>query len=118
MENATVFYRTCVKKLLTEFANFKTDWSDVKLSFDDERGCYVALRVGWFQKYTRIHRCLAHIEVQNDMIVIQANNTEDLIDAALIEMGVPKERIQFGFIPDDFQRAVDLYAPQTSAAIA
>jgi hypothetical protein len=89
--------------LLSEYADAKTDWGEISLSFDDERQCYLVVRVGWFQKYKRIHRCLAHIEIRGDLIVIQANNTEDPLDTALIDMGIPKEKICLGFIPPDFR---------------
>ncbi|HAO21352.1 MAG: hypothetical protein BWK80_43350 [Desulfobacteraceae bacterium IS3] len=105
MENMTEFYKTCVKRLLSAFQPLKTDCSEVELVFDDERMHYMAFRVGW-RKHKRIHLCLVHIDICNDMIVIQANNTEDLIDAELIEMGIPKEKICLGLLPPDVRTYV------------
>lgn len=41
------------------------------------------------------------------MIVIQANNTEDLIDEDLIQMGIPKEKICLGLLPPDVRRDIN-----------
>lgn len=111
MENIT-FYQKCIKHLLSEYERLGTDETEVKLSFDDERMCYIVMRVGWFQKYKRIHRCLVHIEICGDSVLIQANNTEDPIDTDLIEMGIPKEKIRLGFIPDDFRTYAEQHSPR------
>lgn len=110
MENTITFYQTCIKHLLSEYESFNTEETEVTLCFDDERMCYLVMRVGWFQQYKRIHRCLIHIEIDDETVVIQANNTEDPIDTDLIEMGIPKEKICLGFIPADFRA----YAEQQS----
>lgn len=110
MENTVAFYQTCIKHLLSEYVSLKTEETDVNVCFDDKRMCYLVMRVGWFQKYKRIHRCLIHIEICDETVVIQANNTEDPIDTDLIEMGIPKEKICLGFIPADFRA----YAEQHS----
>jgi len=110
MENRIAFYQTCIKRLLSEYEPLSTQETEIDLCFDDERMCYLVMRTGWFQKYKRIHRCLIHIKIENEIIVIQANNTEDPIDTDLIEMGIPKEKICLGFIPADFRA----YAEQHS----
>jgi hypothetical protein len=46
---------------------------------------YIVLRVGW-DNQRRIHMCLVHIDIQDEMIVIQANNTEDEIDEGLVAL--------------------------------
>ena len=63
----------------------------------------MVMRVGWFERYKRIHRCLIHIEISDNIIVIQANNTEDPIVSDLIALGIPKDKICLGFIPSDFR---------------
>lgn len=98
MEQTIEFYGDCVKALLSQYAPLKTESSQVELIFDDERMRYTAIRVGWFRG-KRVHRCLIHIDVCDDTVIIQANNTESEIDTELIEMGVPKEKIRLGFIP-------------------
>lgn len=110
MENPITFYQTCIKHLLSEYEPLNTQDTEIHLCFDDKRMSYLVMRIGWFQKYKRIHRCVIHIEIVHDTVVIQANNTEDQIDAELIEMGIPKEKICLGFIPADFRA----YAEQHS----
>jgi len=100
MENTLEFYKTCIKRLLSAYQALKTEYSEVELIFDDERMHYIAVRVGW-RKHKRIHLCLVHIDICNGMIVIQANNTEDLIDVELSDMGIPKEIICLGLLPPD-----------------
>ena len=113
MENRIIFYQTCIKRLLSEYESLGTQETEIDLCFDDERMCYIVMRTGWFQKYKRIHRCLLHISIENEIIVIHANNTEDPIDTDLAEMGIPKEKIRLGFVPADFRA----YAEQHSQEI-
>lgn len=103
MENPIAFYQTCIKQILSEYEALNTQDTEIHLCFDDERMSYLVMRVGWFQKYKRIHRCVIHIEIVQDSVIIQANNTEDPIDTDLIEMGIPQEKICLGFIPADFR---------------
>ncbi len=110
MENPITWYQTCIKQLLSEYEPLNTQDTEISLSFDDERMSYLVMRVGWFQQYKRIHRCLIHIEIVDETVVIQANNTEDPIDTDLVEMGIPKEKMCLGFIPADFRA----YAEQHS----
>lgn len=40
-----------------------------------------------------------HIDMIGDKVVIQENNTEELVKTELIEMGIPADKIELGFIP-------------------
>lgn len=102
MDHSIVFYQACIKHLLTTYEELCTDDSTVELLFDDERSHYMVIRVGWYQ-HKRIHSCLVHIDICQDKIIIQANNTEDMIDDELIEMGIPRDKIGLGFLPPDVQ---------------
>ncbi len=72
------------------------------MSFDDKRMCYLVMRVGWFERYTRIHRCLIHLEIADGLVIIQANNTEDELIPELVRKGIPRNSIRNGAVPDDF----------------
>ena len=48
--------------------------------------------------------CLVHIDIQDGMIVIQANNTEDGIDENLIALGVSREHICPGILPPNVRK--------------
>jgi hypothetical protein len=98
MEKTIEFYKNCIKKVLSRYESLKTNDSLIELIFDDERMRYMAVWIGW-QKYKRIHQSAVHIDILDDKIVIQYNDTEDLIDSELIDMGIPKEKISLGFIP-------------------
>jgi|688.fasta_scaffold232869_2 hypothetical protein len=98
MAHPIEFYQRCIKKLLCEYEEFAPDWAKTELIFDDERRRYIVLHVGWL-KEKHIHHCLVHMDIVDDKIVIQENNTEDLLKTDLIEMGVPAEKIELGFIP-------------------
>ncbi len=102
MEADIAFYQTCIKALLEEYRSLSTPETTVKVSFDDERLCYLVMRVGWFQRDTRIHRCLIHLEILDGIVVIQANNTEDELIPELVRMGIPRKHIRNGLVPEDF----------------
>ncbi len=103
MDNNLGLYQTCIKRLLSEYTSLNTEETTIKVCCDDDQMSYLVMRVGWSNHYKRIHRCLIHIDIVEEMIVIQANNTEDSIDKDLIEMGIPEEKICIGFIPANFR---------------
>ena len=100
MERDITFYQNCIKDVLRRYQTLTTEHTHVECIFDDERQSYMALRVGW-AKYKRIHLCLVHIDLCDDTVLIQCNNTEDLIATELAEMGIPREKIRLGFVPED-----------------
>ena len=108
MENSTEFYKRCVKQLLTGYESLTTGDSRIELIFDDERMRYMAVWVGW-QKYRRIHQCAVHIDICNGQILIQWNDTEDLIDEMLTDMGIPKTAICLAMIPPNIRAYTDEY---------
>ena len=91
-------YKLCVKKLLSEYELSSPRWAKTELLFDDSRMRYMVMRLGWHRE-KRVHRCLVHIDIIDDTVVIQSNNTEDLLKTELISMGIPADKIELGFIP-------------------
>lgn len=100
MESMTPFYQQCIKTLLTQYQSLQTEGAEIELLYDDERMHYMALRVGWVNQ-RRIYQCLLHIDIVGDAIIIQCNNTEELVASELVRMGIPKENIGLGFIPPE-----------------
>ncbi len=100
MEKSITFYQQCIKTLLTEYEDIQTEDSHMEVLFDDERLRYMAVWVGWW-KSKRIHQCTIHIDICDDMVIIQCNDTEDLIGTELANMGIPKEKICLGFLPPE-----------------
>jgi hypothetical protein len=63
---------------------------------DDQNGHYQLLNVGWHGSQ-HTHSILVQIDVKGDFVWIQADNTEYNIVDALLEQGVPQNRIVLGF---------------------
>ena len=109
MESTIAFYQQCVKTLLSHYESLHTQWSHVELLCDDERMRYMAIRVGWL-KQKRIHLCLVHIDICDDTIMIQCNNTEDMVATELVDMGIPREKIDLGFVPPEARPYAEFHA--------
>ena len=110
MEKDVAFYKQCIKQLLSRYEALTTDQSQVELLFDDDQMRYMAIRLGWF-KQRRLHLCLVHVDICDNKVVIQANNTEDMVATELVELGIPPEKIQLGFLPPGLQAFSALSVP-------
>jgi hypothetical protein len=95
-------YQSCIKQLLSEYESLTTDWSTIETIFDDVQMRYIVLRIGW-NGQKRIHLCLVHIDIKDDMVIVQANNTEDMLDDELVALGIPHENIHPGILPPNIQ---------------
>ena len=104
-------YKNSVKRLLSEYESLHTEHSQVELLFDDARLRSMAVRVGWMKR-KRIHLCLVHIDICDEMIIIQCNNTEDLLIAELEAMGIPRQRISLGFLPPEVRALSNHYVSE------
>lgn len=98
METSVALYQRCIKQVLSEYESLQTDQLSTKLIFDDERKHYLVIWLGW-NGYKRIHECAIHIEIIEDKIVIQWNDTEELLEDSLMSLGISKENIIVGTIP-------------------
>jgi hypothetical protein len=63
----------------------------------------VKLAVSRFQSLVWIQ-----IDVTDDEIIIQCNNTQDMVATELVERGVPKNRIRLAFLPPEYQEFADM----------
>lgn len=63
---------------------------------DREAGRYLVLTMGW-QGYRRVHHSIIHIDIIEDKVWIQEDNTEEGITVKLLEAGIPKQQIVLGF---------------------
>jgi hypothetical protein len=100
MDHTITQYQNCIKHILANYQQDTPEGINIELVFDDERQHYLAIRVGWL-KQKSVYLCLAHLDICNDMIVIQANNTEDEIDEELMELGIPRDKICLGVLPPE-----------------
>lgn len=99
METPVAFYQNCIKQILNEYGSLKTNQLSTELIFDDEHRHYLVMWLGW-NGHKRIHECAIHIDIIDDKIVIQWNDTEELLEDSLISLGIPKENIVIGTIPE------------------
>ncbi|MDM8558305.1 XisI protein [Candidatus Parabeggiatoa sp. HSG14] len=100
MESTITFYQQCIKTILAHYESLRTEETNIELIYDDERMHYMVLRVGWVSQ-KRMYLCLLHMDIVDETIIIQCNNTEDRVASELVQMGIPKEHIGLGFIPPE-----------------
>lgn len=109
---AQLNYPELVKKLLQAYADFFSKDSEYPLRpvFDDLRQSYLLLDTNWHgRKY--IHHTPLHIDIVNNKIWIQYDDTEEGIATDLLEAGVPAQDIVLGFRPAELR-------PYTEFAVA
>jgi hypothetical protein len=98
----TEFYKQCIKQLPTEYEGLQSGDTRTELVFDDGRMRYMVVWIGW-EAYKRVHQCAIHIDICDEQVVIQWNDTEDLLDEELINLGIPRERIRLALLPPEMQ---------------
>jgi len=69
---------------------------DSQVIYDDERGHYLLLNLGW-NEMERLYGVTIHIDVREDKIWIQQDWTDVGVANQLIEKGVPQEKIVLAF---------------------
>ena len=96
----TVRYRQMIQDLLTRLAvipNLEPDVQD-HVIFDRQNDSYAEIAEGWDGE-ERIHQIVAHLEIINGKIWIQADNTDLVIAREMETSGVPRSDIVLGFRP-------------------
>ena len=92
-------YKAILKNTLQEYCTERNSLPDLYKSyvlFDEERGHYVLLDLGWnHEKY--LHATPIHIDIIGEKIWIQYDDTEEGIATDLLEAGIPKQDIVLGF---------------------
>lgn len=94
-----------IKRLLQRFANIPDATGSVELEtiFDDEQRRYQVIVQGW-QDRKRVHGSLVHIDFKGEQIWLQHDSTDAEIAEELVELGIPRERIVLGFLPESVRR--------------
>jgi hypothetical protein len=93
-------YRQIIQSYLTRFAsipNLEEGIQD-RLLFDLQNDSYAVIAEGWDGE-ERVHFVVAHLEIINGKIWIQADNTDVVIARELEAAGVLKSDIVLGFRP-------------------
>ena len=95
-------YQKIVLAILQEYAAIQyTNAPELEQQViaDTARNHFQLVSVGWYrQRFT--HDTLFHIDIKNNKIWIQQNETEVMIADELISRGAKKEDIVLGFVPE------------------
>lgn len=92
-------YRKLIQQVLTEYATpatVQTERVQEQLVFDTIRDHYQILALEW-EGEKRVYFTILHLDIINDKIWIQENNTDFDIAGKLEEMDVPKSDIVLAF---------------------
>lgn len=105
-------YRSILKSVLMTYTQIPYSHGEMVCQpiFDDEHDRYLLMTLGW-DRNTRIHGSLVHLDIIDQKVWIQRDETEDGIARALVAAGIPKSSIVLGFKPADIR-------PYTEYAIA
>ena len=92
-------YQEIIKNVLTAQAEYRAsipDNYDSQVVFDHGNGRYLILDIGWNgDKY--LHTTPIHLDLIDNKIWIQYDDTEEGVATDLMEAGIPKEDIILGF---------------------
>ena len=82
-------YRQIIHQILAPYSQIIYNNADIqnRLALDAQNDQYLVISEGW-QHNKRYHNCLIHLEIINEKILVQCDNTED---------GITKEDIVLGF---------------------
>ncbi|GAB4455872.1 MAG: hypothetical protein OHK0029_12740 [Armatimonadaceae bacterium] len=95
-------YREIIHRILVEYRNWYQDPTDKEVDTeiirDDVNGQYLLMRVGWHGE-TRIRRPLFYLRLRGSEIWIEEDWTEEGVNTALRDAGVPLEDIVQAYNP-------------------
>lgn len=97
--NTRLKYQSVIKSVLQNYADYRatlTDSYTSQIIFDDERGQYLIMDMGWNgDKY--LHTTPIHISLIGDKVWVQYDDTEEGVATDLMQAGVSREDIVLGF---------------------
>ena len=93
-----VRYRQIIQEMLSRLAaipNLEAGVDD-RLLFDERNDSYAVIAEGW-DRDERVHHVVAHLEIIDSKVGIQADNTDLVLARELEAKGIPKSDIVLGF---------------------
>lgn len=98
-------YRQIIKDVLIPYTQIPYSHGELicKPVFDEIHDSYILITLGWDRK-TRVHGCLIHLDIINSKIWVQRDETEDGVTYELVDAGIPKDQIVLGFHPQDVRQ--------------
>jgi XisI protein len=98
--------KEALEKVLQDYANIPYAYgkleSEVIVSRDEKH--YLLMTSGWSPEDARVHYCVVHLEWIEDKVWIQYDGIEGGIATALVEAGIPSDRIVLGFHPQELRK--------------
>ena len=91
-------YRPIIKRVIQEYAAFLPAYDNVRaeIVFDDEHGHYFLFYTGWDGK-KRVNGSAIHIDIIGEKVWVQHDGTKDGVVDALLDAGIPQDKIVLGF---------------------
>ncbi|MBD2416098.1 XisI protein [Nostoc calcicola FACHB-389] len=91
-------YRQIIKEVLNEYSKIKPVNGEIEVIaiFNNEVNSYQIIHLGWENRH-RIYGCTVHIDIKDDKVWIQNDNTEVGIANELVDRGIPKKDIVLGY---------------------
>jgi len=98
-------YRDIIKKLLTEYAQFKPAYGEIETEtvFDEVGDHYELVHVGW-KGAARIYGSVIPVDIRQGKVWIQHDGTESGIAEELVELGIPPDHIVLAFHPPEIRQ--------------
>ena len=103
--NKLANYRQIIKEVLTEYSKIPYKYGDIasELIISEDKNRYILITQGW-EKETRVHGCLIHLDIINSKIWVQRDGTEDGIVVDLEAAGIPKSDLVLAFHPQRLRK--------------
>lgn len=102
-------YRQAVMQFLTQSVGQSGDRESIETQqiFDLQSDRYLILSLGW-RGQERVYNVLIHLDIRDEKVWIQRNQTESEIEAELIALGIPQTDIVRGLIPPEYRALAGL----------
>ncbi len=103
--DARLKYSQTIKDIISRHAGYKPVYGEIdsRPTFDDARGTYALLQVGW-EGDEYVHGAVIHIDLIDGKVWIQYDGTEDGVAGELVEAGIPRDMIVLGFRPPEIRK--------------
>ena len=98
-------YRQIIIQILTEYTAIPYKYGDItcELIISQDKNRFILITQGW-EKDTRVHGCLLHLDIIDNKIWIQRDGTEEGIATDLEAAGIPKSDMVLAFHPQRLRK--------------
>jgi hypothetical protein len=95
-------YRQIIQSVLMTYTEIPYSHGELicKPIFDEIHDSYLLITLGWDRK-TRVHGALIHVDIINGKVWVQRDETEDGVTSELVAAGIPRHDIVLAFHPVD-----------------